>query len=91
MKRNNKLIIILVLLTVLFIAGAIVILALSDRGDDDTGTGLQEENTHGSLSLVCTAPDSIPDHSGEDYIILNDGIPCFNEWDIDNITGEHYR
>ena len=90
MKRNNKLIIILVLVTVLFIAGAIVILALSDRGDDDTGTGLQQDNTHGSFSLVCSDPANIPDHSGEDYIILNDGIPCFNEWDIDNITGEHY-
>lgn len=90
MKRNNKLIIILVLVTVLFIAGAIVILALSDRGDDDTGTGLQQDKTHGSLSLVCSDPNSIPNYSGEDYIILNDGIPCFNEWDIDNITGEHY-
>ena len=90
MKRNNTIIIILVLVTVLFIAGAIVILALSDRGDDDTGTGLQQDNTHGSLSLVCSDPANIPDHSGEDYIILNDGIPCFNEWDIENITGEHY-
>ena len=90
MKKNNTLIIILALISVLCIAGAGIILLLGDRGDNDAGTGLQQEKTHGSVSLVYSDPDVIPDHSGEDYIILNDGIPCFNEWDIENITGEHY-
>ena len=90
MKRKTTLIIISVLIAALCIAGAIVILMLGDRGNNDTGTGRQQENTQGSLSLVCSDPDSIPDNNSEDYIILNDGIPCFNEWDIENITGEHY-
>ncbi len=25
-----------------------------------------------------------------DYIELNGGKPCFNEWDLANIEGEHY-
>lgn len=89
-KKYNTLILILVLISVLCIVGAVILLILGDRGGNDTGTELQKENTHGSLSLVCSDPNSIPDYSGEDYIILNDGIPCFNEWDIENITGEHY-
>lgn len=90
MKKSNTIVIIIALLSALCIAGAIVLLALSDHGDNGAVTKPQQENPHGSLSLVCSDPDSIPDHSGEDYIILNDGIPCFNEWDIENITGEHY-
>ena len=35
-------------------------------------------------------PDSIPAYSGEDHIILNNGIPCFNSWDLKNIHGEKY-
>ena len=87
---KKKFIIILVLISVLCIAGGIVVVVFSNREDNDTAPVLQQENTHGSLSLVCLDPDSIPDYNGEDYIILNDGIPCFNEWDIENITGEHY-
>ncbi len=44
----------------------------------------------GSVSLVEADPGSIPDYSGKDYIVLDDGVPRFNEWDIANITGEHY-
>ena len=87
---KKKFIIILVLISVLCIAGGIVVVVFSNREDNDTAPVLQQENTHGSLSLVCLAPDSIPDYNGEDYIILNNGLPCFNEWDIENITGEHY-
>lgn len=43
-----------------------------------------------SLSIVDSDPDSIPAYSGEDHIILNNGIPCFNSWDIKNIHGEKY-
>lgn len=32
----------------------------------------------------------IPEYYGEDYIILNNGMPCFSEWDKKNIEGEHY-
>ncbi len=44
----------------------------------------------GSLSIVESDPGSIPDYSGEDYIVLNNGLPCFDQWDLENITGEHY-
>ena len=51
---------------------------------------LPSGDTQGSKSIVESDPESIPDHSDKDYIILNGGVPSFNEWDIENITGEHY-
>ncbi len=44
----------------------------------------------GSMSIVESDPESIPDYSGLDYIELNGNTPCFNEWDLENISGEHY-
>ena len=44
----------------------------------------------GSKSTVEKDPDSIPEYSGDDFVVLNDGIPNFNTWDIDNIKGENY-
>lgn len=52
--------------------------------------GHTKTNPNGSESLVYSGPETIPDYSGDDYIILNGGKPCFNQWDIDNIAGEHY-
>ena len=46
--------------------------------------------SQGSLSIVDSDPDQIPEYSGTDCIELNDGIPCFNEWDLTNIEGEHF-
>lgn len=43
-----------------------------------------------SKSIVESDPGCIPDYSGLDYIELNGGKPCFNEWDLANIEGEHY-
>lgn len=43
-----------------------------------------------SLSYVDSSPELIPEFSGEDYVILNDNQPCFDETDIETITGEHY-
>lgn len=43
-----------------------------------------------SYSVVTSDPSSIPDYSGEDYILLNDGIPNFNSYDLENISGENY-
>ncbi|WP_081668454.1 DNA/RNA non-specific endonuclease [Butyrivibrio sp. MC2013] len=54
------------------------------------GVRLSTTNTSGSESLVNSDPSSIPDYFGEDYVILNGGSPCFNHWDVENITGEHY-
>ncbi len=50
----------------------------------------QSEASFGSVSVVKSAPETIPDYAGEDYIVLCDNIPNFNEWDLKNITGEHY-
>lgn len=44
----------------------------------------------GSNSVVDSDPASIPEYSGEDYIVLNKGIPNFNAWDLENISGEKY-
>ncbi|MCR4685807.1 MAG: DNA/RNA non-specific endonuclease [Lachnospiraceae bacterium] len=51
---------------------------------------LSEENTQGSKSTVDADPASIPDYVGQDTITLNNGIPNFNEWDFENIQGEHF-
>ena len=47
-------------------------------------------NHKGSMSIVDKSPKLIPDYSGEDFVILNKGIPSFNAWDLKNISGEHY-
>ena len=49
-----------------------------------------QENSQGSQSIAESDPESIPDYSGEDYIILNENMPGFNAWDLENISGEHY-
>lgn len=43
-----------------------------------------------SMGLCVARPDLIPDYSGEDYVILNDGMPCFNLYDLANRKGETY-
>ena len=48
------------------------------------------EQNPGSQSIVDSSPDSIPAYAGEDYAVLSDGMPGFNDWDLENITGEHY-
>ena len=49
-----------------------------------------QDYTCGSKSIVSSNPESVAEYDGEDYVILNDGIPCFNDWDIDNISGEFF-
>ena len=51
---------------------------------------ISKDSLIGSESIVDSQPDRIPDYSGKDYIVLNDNTPGFNEWDIENISGEHY-
>ena len=43
-----------------------------------------------SLSLVESNPDQIPGYSGVDSVILNDNIPMFNQYDIQNIKGQWF-
>ncbi len=40
---------------------------------------------------VCDGdPDSIPDYFGIDYVILNNNIPNFTEWDFEHIEGQSF-
>ena len=48
------------------------------------------ENPEGSLSIVDSDPGTIPGYSGEDQVILNDNIPCFTKYDLENAAGETY-
>ena len=43
-----------------------------------------------SRSFVDSDPSVIPEYSGEDYIVLNNSIPNFNEKDLELSPGEHY-
>ncbi len=67
-----------------------VILLLIPLAGRYTKPGLSQTDHTGSGSIVGSAPDSIPEYNGADHIVLNDGVPNFNRWDLSHITGEHY-
>lgn len=62
------------------------------EGDSNqSGTEVQPANSDAaSFSTVESAPESIPAYAVQDYVLLNDGIPNFTTWDLENITGESY-
>ena len=62
---------------------------IQDAVTDPKDVGTDPEGV-GSKSIVESDPESIPDYSGADHIVLNGNMPCFNEWDLNNIAGEHY-
>lgn len=43
-----------------------------------------------SQSIVQKAPETIPEFSRDDFIILNGGVPEFTEYDMENMIGEVY-
>ena len=60
-------------------------------GNSQSETGVQPANSDAaSFSTVESAPESIPAYAGQDYVLLNGGIPNFTTWDLENITGESY-
>ncbi len=81
-KRTGKFIFAILILAA--VAGALFFLL------PKTAKPVSGVTSQGSLSLVDSDPDKIPEYSGTDCIELNGGIPCFNEWDLANIEGEHY-
>ena len=85
-KNNKKIIVPLFLVVTICVFGLIVYPSYTE----DTGTLITDTAGYGSLSIVDADGDAIPGYSGEDYIVLNDGIPNFNTWDIENIKGDHY-
>ena len=84
-KKLKRIIHFLIVIAVLCFVGSMAFFIFSHYSPGHTKT-----NLNGSESLVYSTPENIPDYSGYDYIVLNGGEPCFNQWDIDNITGEHY-
>ena len=43
-----------------------------------------------SQSIVTSAPEEIPEYSGDDVVILHDSVPDFNAYDLTHIQGDHY-
>ena len=85
MRRRKRLIIGSIMAVSICIIVCIVLSRMSEKRNV-----LSQVTDYGSVSMTISDPANIPDHSGEDYVLLNDGIPYFNLWDIENIVGEHY-
>ena len=85
-EKSRKKTALIGILAVLFLSAAVLL----PRGSRPDTIDKASENRQGSSGLVDTDPGSIPDYAGEDYIILNGGMPNFNDWDKENIIGEHY-
>jgi DNA-entry nuclease len=79
----------IVAVVVLLLAAAIGAVVFT-RGKSSLPLGAFEAASEGSKSLVMSDPQAIPVYDGEDVIILEDGQPDFNAWDLEHITGEHY-
>lgn len=82
-KNIKKLILVLIVLSLLCLIGKLKLAIV-----DETRHLSVEDN--GSVSVVCSNADDILEYNGSDYIVLNNGVPNFNEWDLQNISGEHY-
>ncbi len=81
-KKHNKIIIAvisLILICALIYVG-FILLPQKDTVTLGEGTG----------PVVLVNPQSIPDHSTEDYVIINNNIPGFTDEDLKNIKGEEY-
>lgn len=58
------------------------------QGNRYFSTTYNEENL--SDSIVDADPESIPDYSGTAVINLNDGEPCYSDYDLSHINGENF-
>lgn len=85
-RRQKKILIPLIALVLLCVIGFVLIPRFHERFSVELSDG----DTQGSRSIAQSDPNSIPDYAGEDYIVLNEGKPSFNAWDLANITGEHF-
>ena len=92
--RNDLITVGLIFIGVLALGGAMFWRSLEDRREAaqkeerlskiPTGNGF-------SVSLCERSPESIPFYNGKDYVILNDGIPAFSLYDLQNVQGEKYQ
>lgn len=86
-KKRKKSAITLVVMAIFFVIGVFGIPKLINN----QGIGnILQSNKDGSQSTVYEQPDNIPEYAGQDYVVLNKGVPNFNQWDIEHITGEYY-
>ncbi len=85
-KRAGWIAAIIVILLVICVVAAVVLRFGIHKNTKPVSTG----QAGGSQSWVDFDPAKIPDYSGQDVIDLNGGLPGFNTWDMENISGENY-
>ena len=85
-EKRNKTIVMTIIIAVILIVLAVVLVNVLKK----QARRLSQYNAQGSVSIVDDSPETISEYDGKDYIELNKGIPMFNSWDLENITGEHY-
>ncbi len=61
----------------------------SERNENDAENAAAEGDGF-SESTVDANPEQIPDYNGEDVITLNDNVPNFTEYDLENMEGQHF-
>lgn len=94
-RKTLRLVACLCVLVLVVVAASVVVPGIGNLTGLANLTGIGSSSAgklskDASQSTVDADPESIPEYSGKDYIILNDGKPNFNDWDQENITGEHY-
>lgn len=95
-NRNNRVRVVRIfsavaIVLILTIAGYLFFawrgLHIGNRTKEDTVNTI---HSVASQASCITAPDSIPDYSGQDYIELNGNIPNFTTYDLEHMTGEMF-
>ncbi|WP_081675118.1 DNA/RNA non-specific endonuclease [Butyrivibrio sp. LC3010] len=84
-KRRNFLVFLLIVLVV----GVLLFVLMNKLSQRNTRSLGQNAETF-SMSLVESDETIIPEYSGEIYVELNGNMPCFNEYDLLNVSGETY-
>lgn len=81
---------IIIVLLALCISTAALMFYLRDSNLTISETETIKNEITVSQSMVQLEPDSIPEFSGTDFVVLNDNVPLFAEVDIDLINGEYF-
>lgn len=92
--RNGFITIGLILIGVLALGGAMLWRSLEDRKEAaqrEERLARMPKGNGFSVSLCERTPQSIPLYDGKDFIVLNDGLPDFSLYDLQNLQGEIYQ
>ncbi len=84
-KRNKTIVMTIIIVVILIVLAVVLVNVLKKQV-----RRLSQYNVQGSVSIVDDSPETIPEYDGKDYVELNKGMPSFNAWDLENITGEHF-